>query len=1039
MSPAQSLEGVVSASATLACISKLSQIVVMKRILLLSLLIAAFATVHAQWSNTTNQFYDSLDMPVVQMVRDQKNPLVFKSEPDGGYVVIWEDARAGNIDIYAQKYDKNGNRLWAENGIPVATGTDQQQYSTITNSQVNSYSYRNVGHAATDGSGGFYIAFTTANHNDVYVQHIKSDGSRVFASEGYPLAVHTTANQPYYSHPQLIADGRGGFFIGYYVKNPYNDVHVYCYKDEGGNLKRYGGGIMNQYATQESSDAACGKRYTINYVNSGTAKSFIIFPDLQDGCGVIMAESIGSEKVFPAFNRLARVKKDSHVIKDIWGQLPSAIIYPDGTTGDVSPERHEYFYKQDTVVRTYSFSTRFEQVSCNIIRNYPVPPGQEPDIVLVEYTNYYVTSNGFAALKTPVYDIDRILATVLPTDGNIDAMVVAWNERNYINNKVTDFVTKGYSLALEKYDSLPYQLATDTLYPNLVYNPFPPTALNKLNQGPGEIDTLIAVPGVNYFYDIAFTGSGNRAFLATAPLPILGHNTQSNDSIFYQEIKLSRMSSDSFAIKINTGKPKGVLIGTGQSTSNSTYIPTPGIAGDGAGNAVFYYGKVQKNIQATPIGDGGKFWWGAFGTPLNTGRWERGWTDPSAPVIDMDKDGTGVAVWYDARKTPDGYTGYNVYMRHLDKLLDPAYQPPALSLRSIRQGISGSSIADPQLMAGSSQAWTGFRGLSYDGSYYTPLVSVKDDYPLGTVSASAFDYVGPIRTTSAGKPYLDRNYTISVTNHPPNAAISVRLLFTKAQFDALKAQDASIQDPGSLMVVKQPSNGTAPASYTISANDQHIRPIAWGTIENVVDNATVIEGYYIEIVISDFSNFFIMKSDVVLPVTLQSFTVKAVDNTALLQWVTVSELNNDHFDIERSADGRTFTKIGRVQGNGTTSIRQNYQFTDLNPLTGNNYYRLAQVDIDGHKTYSPVRVLTFNLTARAMQLSPNPVKTILHILLPQAASGQDAIELYNLSGRKVLVQSVPAGTTQLDADISTLAPGMYIVRYGEDRMKVLKQ
>lgn len=191
----------------------------MKKILLSVLLITGFAKSYAQWSNTTNQFIDSLDMPVVQMANDQKNPLVFKSEPDGGYIVVWEDNRAGNTDIYAQKYDKNGNRIWALNGVPVATGTDHQNYSTITNAQSSSSAYRNVGHAATDEAGGFYIAFTTSDHNDVYVQHIKSDGSRAFANEGYPVAVHTAANQPYYAQPQLIADGRGGFFIGYYVRN----------------------------------------------------------------------------------------------------------------------------------------------------------------------------------------------------------------------------------------------------------------------------------------------------------------------------------------------------------------------------------------------------------------------------------------------------------------------------------------------------------------------------------------------------------------------------------------------------------------------------------------------------------------------------------------------------------------------------------------------------------------------------------------------------------------------------------------------------
>ncbi|MFT3935752.1 MAG: T9SS type A sorting domain-containing protein [Chitinophagaceae bacterium] len=1011
----------------------------MKKLILLTLLIAGFANSYGQWSDTKNQFYDSLDMPVVQMANDQKNPLVFKSEPDGGYVVVWEDNRAGNTDIYAQKYDKNGNRLWAINGIPVATGTDNQNYFTIANAQSSFYSYRNVGHAATDAAGGFYIAFTTSDHNDVYVQHIKSDGSRVFANEGYPLAVHTTSTQPYYSQPQLIADGRGGFFIGYYSRNPYNNVYVYCYKDEGGSLRNYGGGIMNQYATQESQQAQCGIKYSINRVNSGTAKSFIIFPDLQDGCGVIMAEDIGGQKVFPAYNRLARVKKNSHVIKDIWGQLPSAIIYPDGTSAVVHPERHEYDLKQDSVIRTYSYSERFENVSCNIILNYPVPPGAEPDIRLVEYVNYYITSQGYVALKAPIYDIDRVLATVLPTDGNINAMLVAWNERDYVNNKITDFATRGYALALEKYDSLPYQLATDTLYPNFVYNPVAPATLDKLNQGPGEIDTLIAVPNANYFYDFAFTGSGNRAFVATSPLQVLGHSATSNDSIFYQEIKVSREAADAFSVKINTTQPNGVLIGTGQSTSSSTYIPTPGIAGDGAGNAVFYYGKSQQAIQASPIGDGGKFWWGASGTPLNTGRWDRTWTYPAAPYIAMDKDGTGLAVWYDGRKTSDGYTGNNIYMRHLDSLLKPAYQPPAQLLRAIRPGVSANTIADPQLLAGSSQAWTGFRGLSYDGSYYTPIVSIKDDYPLGTVTASAYDYVGPIRNTATGKPYLNRNYTINVTNHPAGASIHVRLVFTKEQFDALKAQDAAIQTPGNLAVIKQPSSGNVPATYTASANDQGLPVIAWGAFENTVAGVTTITGYYIEVVISDFSNFFITAASSALPVTLQSFTVKAVNNTSLLQWETASELNNDHFDIERSANGVAFTKIGRVQGHGTTTIAQQYTFTDAVPLAGNNYYRLAQVDLDGKVTYSQIRLLSFNVQAGALKAFPNPAKSTLHIQLPQAAPGQHSLQLYNLSGVQVLMQSVPAGSLQMDADISSLSAGIYILRYGNESVRVVKQ
>ena len=57
----------------------------------------------------------------------------------------------------------------------------------------------------------------------------------------------------------------------------------------------------------------------------------------------------------------------------------------------------------------------------------------------------------------------------------------------------------------------------------------------------------------------------------------------------------------------------------------------------------------------------------------------------------------------------------------------------------------------------------------------------------------------------------------------------------------------------------------------------------------------------------------------VLPVELLSFEAKNNDKTVDLTWTTASEGNNAGFDIERSADGKTFEKIGFVKGNGTTS------------------------------------------------------------------------------------------------------------------------
>src|SRR5258706_6451118 len=112
----------------------------MKKLITL-ILITTSTIASAQWSNTTNQFYDSLHTPVSTALKTQQHPIVVKSYPDSGYFIIWEDYRNdpggynANGDIYAQKYDKNGNQLWANNGVPVANDikNNNQHYTFSSN------------------------------------------------------------------------------------------------------------------------------------------------------------------------------------------------------------------------------------------------------------------------------------------------------------------------------------------------------------------------------------------------------------------------------------------------------------------------------------------------------------------------------------------------------------------------------------------------------------------------------------------------------------------------------------------------------------------------------------------------------------------------------------------------------------------------------------------------------------------------------------------------------------------------------------------
>lgn len=92
-----------------------------------------------------------------------------------------------------------------------------------------------------------------------------------------------------------------------------------------------------------------------------------------------------------------------------------------------------------------------------------------------------------------------------------------------------------------------------------------------------------------------------------------------------------------------------------------------------------------------------------------------------------------------------------------------------------------------------------------------------------------------------------------------------------------------------------------------------------------------------------------------LPVELVKFEGYNENHKNILKWHTVSEINNDHFVVERSVDGINFERIGTMDGMGNSTELISYKYNDLYYIDGTtNYYRLKQVDYDGKFEYSDV-------------------------------------------------------------------------------------
>lgn len=158
----------------------------------------------------------------------------------------------------------------------------------------------------------------------------------------------------------------------------------------------------------------------------------------------------------------------------------------------------------------------------------------------------------------------------------------------------------------------------------------------------------------------------------------------------------------------------------------------------------------------------------------------------------------------------------------------------------------------------------------------------------------------------------------------------------------------------------------------------------------------------------------------VLPVELMLFEAKASNDKVSLYWQTASELNNEKFEVEESADGREFQKIGEVKGNGTTLEQQDYLYEVKNPRNGVAYYRLKQTDFDGKFEYSEIiNVVFVSADDKSVAIYPNPVQDELTI-----SEGVGNITIYNALGQPVK-QIINESETTFAIDVRDLPQGVY--------------
>lgn len=213
-----------------------------------------------------------------------------------------------------------------------------------------------------------------------------------------------------------------------------------------------------------------------------------------------------------------------------------------------------------------------------------------------------------------------------------------------------------------------------------------------------------------------------------------------------------------------------------------------------------------------------------------------------------------------------------------------------------------------------------------------------------------------------------------------------------------------------------------------------------GGTEQISLNVTAGTNYKVRVynffsTLSNRGSFTIQTSGSTLPVSLINFAGKHVGNNNVLSWSTATEGNNKGFRVQYSFNGNDFRDMAFVDSkaaNGNSSAQLNYQYTDSRSLAENVYYRLIQVDKDGHTSYSKI-ILLKGEKAKSLALNavyPNPAKSYLNLVVSSPANNHIKIIISDVTGKAVQRQdySVVEGGNSIDMNISKLPAGSYFMK-----------
>ena len=167
-----------------------------------------------------------------------------------------------------------------------------------------------------------------------------------------------------------------------------------------------------------------------------------------------------------------------------------------------------------------------------------------------------------------------------------------------------------------------------------------------------------------------------------------------------------------------------------------------------------------------------------------------------------------------------------------------------------------------------------------------------------------------------------------------------------------------------------------------------------------------------------------------LSIKLTYFKGTQTDKKHFLSWKVVCTSAEAKFELQRSADGSNYTSIYAFSASKERCDNP-FDFTDVTPADGKNYYRLKMIDVDGKISYSNIILLT-QKTAHfdLVSLYPNVVNNQISVLKINTAKKENiTVSVSDFTGREIQKQaiSLQIGLNQIPVQTRGLSAGIFNV------------